>query len=357
MMLVVASTALAAVAVGVSIQFFRPQSGTAAEGEAAGSAKLGAAAAGAGSGSPMARVGDIVITQDMVAAECLDRYKNEVLEKMINRAIIEQACRDRGVSVSNQEVAAEIGEISKKFQLDPGQWLKMLQVERGISPEQYSRDIIWPMLALKKMAGSDVTITEEDMAKAFQRNYGPRVECKIIMLDNVRRANDVWKQAQENPEEFGRLARENSIEPTSRALDGDVPPIRAYSGNENLERVAFKLKKGEVSGITEIGTPEQKRYVIMYCKGRTQQIAKMEDVRKDLYASLQEEKQQEAVGKVFEDIRGKTKVINYTNNTVAGPNSDGGIQKASAYGVPTQPKATNALPPQRTTSGSRSVPR
>jgi len=52
---------------------------------------------------------------------------------------------------SEAEVNEEVVKISGKFGLDPAEWVKMLQAERNITPEQYRRDIIWPMLALKKL--------------------------------------------------------------------------------------------------------------------------------------------------------------------------------------------------------------
>jgi len=338
--MIVAGTALALVAGGVSIQWLRAKPGTAAEGEFEPAATPGSAAVrsnaspvpSSGPNQVVAKVGKTVITREQVAAECMERYGLEVLEKMVNRSIIEESCRDRGVTVSQTEVSQEIVEIAKKFNLDSRNWLQMLKAERNITPEQYARDIIWPMLALKKLAGAEVTVAEEDLQKAFIRDYGPRVECRMIMCDNLRRAQDVWNKAKANPDDFGRLAREHSVEPTSRALDGDVPPIRRYSGNEQLERAAFTLKEGEVSGITEVGPPTAKRYVILQCKGRTAQVVKsIEEVREELYKQLKEEKTQEAVATVFEQIKDEVRVNNYVNNTVSGGESRStGIQKTSA---------------------------
>lgn len=355
--MIVAGTALALVAGGVSIQWLRAKPGAAAENEE-GTARTGAAAARnataaatSGQNQVLATVGKTSITREQVAAECMERYGLEVLDKMVNRTIIEEACRDRGVEVSQKEVGQEIIEIAKKFNLDSKQWLQMLKAERNITPEQYARDIIWPMLALKKLAGAEVTVSEEDLQKAFVRDYGPRVECRMIMCDNLRRAQDVWNKAKANPDEFGRLAREHSVEPTSRALDGDVPPIRRYSGNEQLEKAAFTLKEGEVSGIVEVGPPTAKRYVILQCKGRTAQVVKsLDEVRTELFKQLKEEKTQEAVAKVFEQIKDEVRVNNYVNNTVSGGDTgSAGVRQTSA--------TSSRSEAPRTSSGARTQPR
>lgn len=355
--MILAGTAVVLVAGGVSIQWLRAKPGTAAEAPAEGAARTGTARTASGSSTGqsqvLATVGKSQITREQVAAECMERYGLEVLDKMVNRMIIEEACRDRGVEVSQKEVGQEVVEIAKKFNLDSKQWLKMLQAERNITPDQYARDIIWPMLALKKLAGAEVTVSEEDLQKAFVRDYGPRVECRMIMCDNLRRAQDVWNKAKANPEEFGRLAREHSVEPTSRALDGDVPPIRRYSGNDQLEKAAFTLKENEVSGIVEVGPPTAKRYVILQCKGRTAQVVKnLDDVRTELFKQLKEEKTQEAVAKVFETIKEEVRVNNYVTNTVSGGEAgSAGVRQTSATSGRGEPGTA------RTSAGPKSAPR
>lgn len=331
--LAVGGTALAVLVAGLSIQVFRAKPGAAVEAE--GSATLKSAGRSRGEQSdnpPMAKVGPLVITREMVARECIERYGAEALDKLINRALIQVACTDRGVDVKQEEVTAEVDRIAKRFNLDSRAWLQMLKAERNISQEQYARDVIWPMLALKKLAGPEAKVTDEELQKAFVRNYGPRVECKMIMFDNFGRAQAIWKETEGiTLAEFGTLARKHSVEPTSRALDGDVPAIPRFSGNQNLEEKAFALKPNEISGIIEIGTPDNKKFAILMCKGKTKPlITDISDVRKELYEQVKEEKTQELVAKTFEQIKEEYRVDNYTLNTTSGgAASDKGIRPTS----------------------------
>src|SRR5690606_14027328 len=149
----------------------------------------------AGKPQYLARVGSAVVTYDQVADEAMARYGTEVLDQLISRTIIEIACQERGITVAEAEVEQEILKISQEFGLDRDSWLQMLQAERNITPLQYKRDVIWPMLALKKLAGAEVQITEADIQKAFERDYGPKVKARMIMMDNQRRLNEVWQKA------------------------------------------------------------------------------------------------------------------------------------------------------------------
>lgn len=350
---VLAGTAVVAVLVAVALmQVLRTaDDGVAAE-NPAGAETAGSVRLNNQNQQAVARVNGELITRDSVADECLARHGREVLDNLINRLIIQQACQKQGIQVTAQEVDAEIVNIAKRFNLTRDNWLQMLQTERGIAPGQYQRDIIWPMLALRKLAGSDVKLTEADMQTAFERDYGARVEARMIMLDNDRRAREVLETAMKSPEEFGRLARQHSIEPNSRALDGDIPPIRRHTGNKKLEDAAFSLKVGEISALIQVGF---NRWVILKCEGHTEPIVQdIEQVRDTLYETLVEEKTQAAVAKVFEELKQSASINNYITNT-----RQEGVKQTSGSvaGRAVAPAASSSYPASAVPAGqTRAVP-
>ncbi len=281
----------------------------------------------------LGRVNNQPISYDEVARECVARHGSEVLEKIINRMIIQQECEKRGIVVTETQVTQEVQKICKNFKLPVETWYQMLATERNITPQQYHRDIIWPMLALKQLAGQDIAVTEEDMRKAFERDYGPRVEVRIIMVDgNIRQAGEIWDKCNANPGDFDKLAKEFSADPNSRPLGGVVPPIRKHAGLEQVEEEAFKLKPGEISSVIQIG---KNRHVIMKCEGFTKPVvADVKDVWTELHETLMEEKTQQAVADVFESIKDKAEVINFLTKESTGPKapsqlSPGNIRQTS----------------------------
>jgi len=288
----------------------------------------------------LARVNDQYVTYEEVAQECFTRIGEEVLDNFINRVVIQQEVKKRGIVITEADITQEVARIAQKFSLPVDSWYQMLQAERNLSPAQYQRDIIWPKIALQKLAGADVQINEQDMQKAFVRDYGPRVRCRMIMLDKITRANEVWEKVKNNPQDFDKFAREYSTEPNSRAIGGAFPPVARYSGNHKLEDVAFRMKTGEISGIIEAGVGQ---YVILKCEGLTEPVVTdMKEVQKELYENLVEERTQERVAKVFEDLRKNTRVDNFLTNQ-----SSGGVTPAAGQ---QQPGTTTKLQP---TSGSK----
>ena len=332
-------TVILLVAGAALMQVFRGGEGIAAESGRAQVSVGATAGQSANTARNLATVGKAIVTYDQVAKEAMARYGTEVLDQLINRTIIEQACKDRGLTVSEAEVEQEITKIAQDFGLERDGWLRMLQAERNITPLQYKRDIIWPMLALKKLAGSEIEITEADIKMAFERDYGAKVKVRMIMMDNPRRMDEVRDKAVKiraaagddigkAAAEFGKLAREYSIEPSSKSLDGVVPPIRRHTGpqNKNVEDAAFSLEAGELSGIVQMPTPGAPRYVLLFCEGHTDPVVRPEQmnlVRDQIIEQLKKEKVQERVAHVFQDLKETTPVHNFLTNESTGVRSVG----------------------------------
>lgn len=276
-------------------------------------------------GKPVSRVNGEAILYEELAQECIERHGKEVLDNLINRKLIQQACAQAGVAVSAAEVNQEIVRISKKFGLPQDQWEKMLQAERGLSPIQYRRDVIWPMLALKKLAGSEVKITREQLMEAYEDAYGPRVKVRMMVLDNLRRATEVNEKVRKNPDEFENYARDYSVEPNSRALGGTVPPIRRHSGaHEQIRKAAFKMKTpNEISGVIQV---DVNQYVILKYEGLTEPVEHdAKDVEATLAAELREHEVQRLVAQTFEKLKENARIDNRLTGETHQP-----IQQTSA---------------------------
>jgi len=352
-------TAGALVLAVVGLQFLRPAPAISQTrepaGQAAGTAKVEAtASAPAQRGEPLARVNNQNVTWDVVAAECMEEHGKEVLEDIINRLLIHQACQARGISITEEEIQREVVEHARRMKVPTETWYQLMLSQRGLSPAQYHRKVIWPMLALKKLAGTDVAISEEEIQHAFIRDYGPRVQARMILIDgNIRQATQIWEECKSNPENFAKIASERSAEPNSRALGGQIPPIRRFGSPPNsqqakVEEQAFGMQPGEISPVMQL----EDKYIILMCEKQTEQIiADIEQVRTELTERLKEEKIQESVGQTFSQLKEQAQIHNYlTRESTTG--AAGGVQQTS--GTKPKPAATArpaAAAPQTSTGG------
>ena len=274
---------------------------------------------------PAVRVNNQVITREELARECLEQFGGQVLESVVNRAIIQQACAEKGIEVTDSEVTGEVNRISKKVGLPIDQWYKMVLGERKMTPLQYHRDVIWPLLALRKLAGKKVVVTPEMFEEAYVDNYGPRVRAKMIIVDNVRRGAELVDKLKQDPDSFEDLARDYSVEQNSRSLGGSIPPIRRYSGaHEEIRKAAFRMKEpGQISPLLQIGV---KSYAILKYEGRTEPVDHdPKDVKQELFDELHEREVQLLVGDTFNELKQQARVDNYLTGETTSP-----IRKTSA---------------------------
>ncbi len=140
------------------------------------------------------------------------------------------------------EIDAEIDNVAKNVGgISREAWLRTLDKERGISPVQYARDIIYPGLALRKLAAPMVQVTPKDIQEAFEAQYGDKLRCRMIMVDKVQTAKEIWDELQKNPGGFEKIAMERSMDSGSRPLGGLLAePISRHAYPQNVSDAAFK---------------------------------------------------------------------------------------------------------------------
>jgi hypothetical protein len=231
-----------------------------------------------------------------IAEECIARFGSPMLSAEINRLILQQELRSRNVEVSQQDITYEItlaaesdGYIRKDGTVDIDSWIAYMTGDDPSRTDSLVADTVWPTCALKKLVSSEVQITDDDMRKGFEANYGARVEALAIVFTDQRKALNVWKMAAVNLNEeyFGQLASQYSVDQASQANFGQIPPIQRFGGKPELEDEAFSLSPGEISRVIQNGD----KYVILYCTGRTTPVVtNIEDVREHLIKHLTEQK-------------------------------------------------------------------
>lgn len=344
---ILGGTAVMAFGAGVLFQVLRPEPAASQTAEKP-AAKRPAGTQAAATSEVLARVNNQTIPYDLVARECVERHGKDVLENMINRLLIQQECDRQGVTISKADVEQEIATITKKFNLPIDQWYAMLAQERGVTPQQYQNDVIWPMLALRKLAGlqAETKVSEADMLQAFERDYGPRVKARCIVLaGNVRQSDSILKKCKAEPDKFEDFAAEFSTDPNTRTLGGAMPPIRKYGGATQIEEVAFKMKPGEISPVIEF----QGQHWILKCEGHTDQVVTdPKEVWDELYAQVTEEKTQLAVANTFTEIKDRAEIHNYLDRTSSTPSGKASTAKTAVGAA--------AKAPVKPASGTRTAP-
>ncbi|MCC9644527.1 peptidylprolyl isomerase [Rhodopirellula sp. JC740] len=249
------------------------------------------------------------ISRDTLAEASVERYGTDVLDNLINRHLIMQECKRRGLGVTTEEVRTEIVRVAKKFGLNVESYLQLLQEERDITPEQYSREIIWPMLALRKLVADQVEVTQQEFNEAFVSQYGEAVKCRMVMIQDKSQAIQLHAQAAAEPSSFARLAKEFSEDPTSASVGGLIPPIRRYMGDKTIEDAAFGLAEGDVSEVLPVGDHWMFLQAVRRIPASQPSPQALPAIKEQINDRIRDEKMKTAASQLFEQLQKQAQVV------------------------------------------------
>ena len=209
--------------------------------------------------------------------------------------------------------------MARRFGIGREAWLRTLDKERGISPVQYARDIIYPALALRKLCTGRVSVTPKDLQDAFESQYGDKLRCRMIMVDKLAKAQDIWERLRKNPGGFEKIAQDESMDAGSRSLGGQLAePITRHAYPRNVADAAFrqlvdgdpddkdpthKPKNGDFTGPIQAAEAVwvilRRDAIIPATEGAS---LKDERVKKQTYEMIYEVKLKEMMGVVFQEL-------------------------------------------------------
>jgi hypothetical protein len=295
---------------------------------------------------PIIIVNGQIISRQQLADECVARKGKEISELLINRVLVEQALRAKKLEVTAAEIDREIETVAGRFQISREGWLRTLDKERGISPMQYARDIIYPAIALRKLCSDRVVVTPDDLQKAFESQFGEKLRCRMIQVDKQTAAIEIWEELRKNPGGFEKLAQDRSMDSFSRSLGGLLSaPITRHAYPLNISDAAFhqlvdgdpqdrdpshKPKDGDFTGPIQA---DENVWIILrresMIPAEKNLSLKDERVRKQTYEMIYEVKLKETMGLYFQELIKAAAIENQLTGTVKLANEE----RDPSYGV------------------------
>lgn len=277
--------------------------------------------------------GNVPITREDLGEFLIARHGFAKLDHLVNRKIIEHACAQKGVKVTNEEVEAALDTDLVQLNVDRNTFVKQFLKQYNKSLYEWKEDVIKPRLMLTRLSQIDIKVGDDEIKKLYDANFGERVQCRLIIWTNEsgvspeREALKNYDAIRKSEAEFDRMARSQRI-PGLAAVGGRINPIgrgAAEEGKTDVERIAFKLNKDEVSEIFVI--PGQ-GVAVLKCDGRvppdpTVTFEKQKEVlRKQIY----ETKLNKAIPEVFKKLKDQAKPLLLLPHGTANPD----VMKAAA---------------------------
>lgn len=271
--------------------------------------------------SPMEKIPKVVavvngqtITRDKLAQESMRRFGPVVLDNLLNKYLILQACKAQGINITKADVNNEIARTSNKFGLSTKLFLEAMEKERDITPEQYASEIVWPMLALRALAADKIKVSPQEIDAIMQAEYGPKVQVRMIAVSQSEKAKQLHTAATAAPETFRRLAKEHSEDAASASVEGLLPPIRRNSGDDQLEKIAFQLQPNQISQVFQVG----EMHVMLQC---VRQLAAtppnpqmLPAIQQRIEEQLRDQRVGQSANEIFAALQQKSELVTVLGN-------------------------------------------
>lgn len=273
---------------------------------------------------PKALLPDIVaevniekITKEQLAAESLRIHGAEVLDRILNRALVLAECKRKQVFVTRTDVDAEIARLAKANRLSSDQFLEIVKNDSGMTPAQYAEDVIWPRLALKALVAGDIEVTPEEIEREYLKAYGPSVGMQMIVCKTKEEADRVYEKVKAAPDTFGETAKNESTDLPTASNKGRMQPIRHFTmPDKELEDRFFAMNPGDLTEVIGPYGPNGE-FMIFRCENKYDSVVPPEtiaQIKESLKNNAVNGKLKGAAVALFEKLGKEAKVVNVLND-------------------------------------------
>jgi hypothetical protein len=253
--------------------------------------------------------GNEPITREDLGEYLIARYGARTLDLVVNKHIIDDECKAKGITVEAGEIDTTLAEKIAAAG-GPDNFKEALR-SNHTSESQYREDVLRPQLQLAKLSAGRVKVSDADVQAAFEAYFGEKVECRLILWPREERkyAMNAYAELRDSEKAFAAKARSQASQELAKndghLMDGkNIRLIGKHTlGDPELEREIFNLQPGEVSKLVE--TPEG--IVIAKCDRRypADTSVSLEAIRPKLLKDVTERKVQLEIPVVFAELRKK----------------------------------------------------
>lgn len=173
--------------------------------------------------------------------------ESQVLDMLIERALIEQAAAANGITVTQEMVGQQLSELRQMAQETGGEG----SFEAWLQANQWTEESFREALAYEMLTERVSTFVTTDVPET-----APQVRARYIQVDDPALAQTLLDQVN-NGADFAALARDHSLDRATAQDGGDL----GYFAEgtllvPELEQAAFSLQPGEVSEVITASTPD-----------------------------------------------------------------------------------------------------
>ena len=237
-------------------------------------------------------------------------FKKRLLDNLINQALITQAAKEKGISVTDADVQKQIDQLKSGFK-DQAQFDAALksagmtvdQLKTQIKNQLVTQKLIEKISASEKVTDAEIQAYYDKNKTQFYQKAAKKASHILFKPDDKATAEKVLKEVQAGGD-FAALAKKYSIDAATASNGGDLGwPSSAYV--PEFQAALDKLKKGQTSGLVQ--TPYG-WHIIRVTDERAGSQQPLSAVKQQIEQILVQQRRADAYQKFLNDLRKKAKI-------------------------------------------------
>lgn len=258
-----------------------------------------------------------------------ERIRQQVLDRMIAMRLIDEKSKAAQITITEEDVRAQVNEIVAQQGMSVEEFKKMLQ-SRGMNYDEWEQQIRWGVKLGKLVEadfGDQLNITDTDANNFYSANIkqfdtpeqvkashilikpdmaDPNIDPNEAKAKALAKAQDLLKQVKEEGADFAELALANS-DCLSKAKGGDLGFRPRGAWDASFEKAAFALKINEVSD--DVVETQLGYHIIKVTDHKEASRKTFEQARDEIIKMLKQRKRSGFFGKYLMQIRAEAKIV------------------------------------------------
>ncbi len=200
--------------------------------------------------------GDVPVARQEFADYLIRKYGAKEIELFVNKRLLEHECARRGITVTAAEVQTAFDADLKGLNVTRDDFVRNVLPRYGKTETEWREDVLAPRLMMEKLCKSRVTVTDEDLRRAFETEFGERRTFRAMTWSkgtDRAEAEATRERIARGEERFGTSSRPQTARNVAAIVMGPLPAGRYQGGEDNpLYAALFALKRpGDVSPVVE----------------------------------------------------------------------------------------------------------
>lgn len=267
----------------------------------------------------VATVNGTKITKDDLYNELVTVGGTATLDNMITMELIDQAAADAKVTITDEDVNAEIE--SLKTQFGGEEALNSALAQSGMTLDDLKKNTEI-QVKIRKILEPQTKVTDEDISTYYEENKDTfatpeQVRASHILVETKEEADAIKKELDEGAD-FATLAKEKSTD-SSAANGGDLGFFGKGDMVAEFEKAAFSM---EINEISEPIKSDYGYHIIMKTDYKEATNPTLEDKKEEIRKTLVDQQVSELSSTWLSDLRSNAKITNKLEEESADTTTD-----------------------------------